>query len=234
MSITAKQPAAVVLALTAVFAGVWATAAPRSFFTSFPLPGHHRVAALPPFNEHLTRDVGGLCLALFVVSAWSAARPRRDTQVAEAVGRTPDAVRQLAARARAHLRDRAPRFPVDPVQHQHAVTTFLAATAGGQLADLVAILDPEVTLTSDGGGQVTAARRPVSGADRVARFLMGVAPEPDPAVEIRIVDVNGFSGVGVYQAGQLAAVISLTTDGGRVTRVDIIRAPGKLLRWQTG
>lgn len=79
MSITAKQAAAVVLALTAAFAGAWATAAPRSFFTSFPLPGHHWVAALPPFSEHLTRDVGGLYLALFVISVWSAVRPRQET-----------------------------------------------------------------------------------------------------------------------------------------------------------
>ncbi len=79
MSITAKRAAAVVLALTAAFPGAWATAAPRSFFTSFPLPGHPWVAALPPFNEHLTRDAGGLFLALFVISVWSAVRPRQET-----------------------------------------------------------------------------------------------------------------------------------------------------------
>lgn len=58
-----------VLGLSAVVVGAWAAAAPRSFFSSFPLPGHHWVAPLGPYNEHLTRDVGGLYLALFVVSA---------------------------------------------------------------------------------------------------------------------------------------------------------------------
>jgi len=64
-----KQVVAGVLGLSAVVVGAWAAAAPRSFFSSFPLPGHHWVAPLGPYNEHLTRDVGGLYLALFVVSA---------------------------------------------------------------------------------------------------------------------------------------------------------------------
>jgi hypothetical protein len=78
MSITAKRVVAVALGLTAISVGAWAAAAPRSFFTSFPLPGHHWVAAEPPYNEHLTRDVGGLYLALFVVSIWAAVRPRQE------------------------------------------------------------------------------------------------------------------------------------------------------------
>jgi RNA polymerase sigma-70 factor (ECF subfamily) len=151
------------------------------------------------------------------------------TEVADVVGRKPDAVRQLAARARAHLRDRAPRFPVDADQHRQAVNRFLAASTGGQLADLVAVLDPEVTLTSDGGGQVTAARRPVHGADRVARFLVGLATKQGGYDEIRVVDVNGYTGIAAYQGNRLVGVASLTVDGGRITRIDIVRAPGKLL-----
>jgi hypothetical protein len=67
---------AAALALSAAVVGVWASFFPRSFFRSFPLPGHHWVAPLGPYNEHLTRDVGGLYLALLVVSLWAVARPR--------------------------------------------------------------------------------------------------------------------------------------------------------------
>jgi len=161
--------------------------------------------------------------------------------VAEAVGRTPEAVRQLAARARRHLADRAPRLDVDPQAHRQTVDRFLAAAAGGDVAGLVAILDPDVVLTSDGGGVVRAARRPVLGADKVARFvvgIMGLAGEHD---EARIVSVNGLTGVATYRDGVLTGVVSLTigvgtigvgamgtgTDG-PVTRVDIVRAPAKL------
>lgn len=150
-------------------------------------------------------------------------------EVAEAVGRSPDAVRKLGARARAHLHDRAPRFPVDTAQHEQAVNRFLAATAGGRIADLVEILDPQVTLVSDGGGVVSAARNPIHGADRVARFLIGIAGKLSADDEARLIDVNGFTGIGVYQSGRLSGVISLTAEEGRISRVDIIRAPQKLL-----
>lgn len=149
------------------------------------------------------------------------------TEVAEAVGRRPDAVRQLAARARAHLRESAPRVPVDASEHERAVTGFLVAANGGDLTALVAVLDPRVTLTADGGGQVTAARRPVYGADRVARFVLGLtAKQTDESV--RMVDVNGALGIGLFRGETLSGVISLTVDGGRITRIDFVRAPDKL------
>ena len=106
--------------------------------------------------------------------------------VAEAVGRTPAAVRQLAARARAHISARAPRVTVGTAEHAAAVTRFLEAAIGGDLAALVGALDPDVVLTSDGGGQVSAARRPVHGADRVARLLLGLIGRIPPAAEVQV------------------------------------------------
>ena len=147
--------------------------------------------------------------------------------IAEIVGRNADAVRQLASRARRHLSERAPRFPIDKQQHQDAVARFLEATAGGRVADLVAVLDEQVVLTSDGGGIVSAARRPVFGADRVARFMLGLAAKIGDE-EVRVVDVNGFIGIGIYRGQELTGVISLTADDGLITRVDIVRAPPKL------
>jgi Domain of unknown function (DUF4345) len=79
MRVRTKRILAVILAATALSVGAWAALAPHSFFTSFPLPGHHWVAPLQPYNEHLTRDVGDLYLALFAITTWAAVRPRPET-----------------------------------------------------------------------------------------------------------------------------------------------------------
>jgi len=79
LGIPGKRAIACVLAASAAYVGLWAEPAPRSFYDSFPFAGHHWVAALGPYNEHLTRDVGGLYLALFVMSGWAALRPRAQT-----------------------------------------------------------------------------------------------------------------------------------------------------------
>ena len=75
MATFSKQVIAGILALSAAFVGIWATAAPHSFYSSFPFPGRHWVSMLGPYNEHLARDVGGLYLALLVISVWAALRP---------------------------------------------------------------------------------------------------------------------------------------------------------------
>jgi hypothetical protein len=74
VQIRTKRVVAAVLALSAADVGLWAQFAPRSFYDSFPLAGHHWVSMLGPYNEHLTRDVGGLYLALLVISAWAVLR----------------------------------------------------------------------------------------------------------------------------------------------------------------
>lgn len=102
VSIGAKRVVAAVLAAAAIITGAWAAVDPRSFFLSFPLPGHYWVAALPPYNEHLTRDVGGLFLALAVVSVWAAARPRPETFVMVGVAWEAFSIPHLAYHS-AHL-----------------------------------------------------------------------------------------------------------------------------------
>src|SRR6478672_11459145 len=79
MQVSSKRVAAAALALTAAYVGGWALVAPHSFFTSFPLPGRHWISGLPGYNEHLTRDVGGLYLALFTASTWCVLRPRAES-----------------------------------------------------------------------------------------------------------------------------------------------------------
>jgi RNA polymerase sigma-70 factor (ECF subfamily) len=149
-------------------------------------------------------------------------------EVADVVGRTPEAVRQLAARARAHVRDDAPRMEVEPAEHNAAVAAFTRAVAGGDVAELLRVLDPAVTLTSDGGGKVSAARRPVVGADRVARFLFGVIRKSLTGGRIDQIVVNGRTGLALFGGDRVHAVVSLTVRAGRISRVDMVLAPDKL------
>ena len=104
-------------------------------------------------------------------------------EIAEIVGRSPVAVRQLATSARRRVADSRSRT-VARAEHDRVVAALGAAAASGDLAALVSVLDPDVVLRSDGGGLVTAARKPVLGADHVARFLLGLlAKNTDDQVE---------------------------------------------------
>ncbi|GAA1949764.1 RNA polymerase sigma-70 factor [Nocardioides panacihumi] len=147
-------------------------------------------------------------------------------EVAAAVGRTPAAVRQLASRARAHLAEAGQRFEVDPGRHDEVVGAFMVAAAGGDLASLVGTLDADVVLTSDGGGVISAARRPVLGPDRVARFILGIAAKHEGYV--LPVQVNGATGLALMNGDGLHSVVSLTVRGDRISRIDMVLAPDKL------
>ena len=147
-------------------------------------------------------------------------------EIAAAVGRTPAAVRQLASRARRHVAASTPRMEVDRSEHDEVVAAFLVAAAGGDLSALVQTLDPSVVLTSDGGGVVSAARRPVAGPDRVARFVLGVIRKLQG--DVSTAQINGRTGLVVHEEDQLTTVISLTVSDGRVHRVDVVLAPDKL------
>jgi RNA polymerase sigma-70 factor (ECF subfamily) len=151
-------------------------------------------------------------------------------EVAEAVGRTPPAVRQLASRARKHVKHRTPRFDRDPVQQQKVVDAFAKAAVGNDIDVLLRLLDPDVVLRSDGGGIARAVRRPVVGAGKVARFLVGV--NRHARTEFKTVRVNGWAGLMRFLDGQFIGVIALTVADGRVTAIDIVLNPEKLTRVQ--
>ncbi|HEY4017963.1 MAG TPA: RNA polymerase sigma factor SigJ, partial [Pseudonocardiaceae bacterium] len=135
-------------------------------------------------------------------------------EIAEVVGRSPAAVRQLATRARAHIAAGAPRVRVDSDQHHKAVAAFTRAATEGDLAALITVLDPAVVLTSDGGGKVTAARNPVRGSDRVARFLVGTRSRLSPEDRIIPITVNGGPGFAVTGATGTRVICALTIHNG--------------------
>jgi RNA polymerase sigma-70 factor (ECF subfamily) len=150
-------------------------------------------------------------------------------EIAGVVGRGPAAVRQLAARARAHVRAGAPRMTVSAAEHQHTVDAFLRAAEGGDIAGLLTVLDPGVVLTSDGGGQATAARRPIRGADRVARFLVATAATIRAGQRVVPLTVNGGPGLALAEPDGTASLVgAFTVADGRILRVDLVVAPAKL------
>lgn len=155
------------------------------------------------------------------------------TEIAELVGRTPAAARQLASRARAHIQTRAPRFEIGQREHDEVVESFVAASSGGDLAALVALLDPRVVLSVDGGGVVSAARRPVVGPDRVARFLLGTFARLTHQDEVRRVRVNGELGLALAKGGRVHTVLAVTCASRGIHRIDLVRAPGKLTTVRT-
>jgi RNA polymerase sigma-70 factor, ECF subfamily len=150
-------------------------------------------------------------------------------EIAETVGRSPDACRQLASQARRHIRERR-EGSASRETHDALAQAFAVACARGDLDSLISVLDPEVVLHSDGGGLVSAARRPVVGADRVARFLLGV-PRLAPGAQIApALTPDGLS-FFVTLDGAAHSVITLGVRDGRIADVWIMRNPEKLTLW---
>ncbi|WP_349425545.1 RNA polymerase sigma-70 factor [Microbacterium sp. LWS13-1.2] len=150
-------------------------------------------------------------------------------EIADAVGKTPAAVRQIAHRAKDHVAARRPRVRVVPAEHEEAVERLVAALNTGDLQGLMDVLAPEVVSVADGGGKVRgAARRPVVGAERLARYLIGGMSKLEGTLVASATWVNGQPGIRVELDGQLAGVVSLTVEGGRITRIYSIANPDKL------
>ena len=149
-------------------------------------------------------------------------------EIAEVVGRTPEAVRQLASRARRHVKHESPRFAASPDEHDRAVRAFAQAVDEGIEVALVAVLDPDVVWTSDGGGRVSALRHPLHGGERVARawVALGRRSVSEP-IEI---DFNGGLGLIIPSRDGHRAALSFVVSEGRITRIDAIRNPEKLQR----
>ncbi|MBM7805904.1 RNA polymerase sigma-70 factor (ECF subfamily) [Geodermatophilus bullaregiensis] len=151
-------------------------------------------------------------------------------EVAAALGRSESAVRQQAHRAREHVEARRPRFDTDRRTQRQVTERFLAAAAGGDVAELVALLAPDVVLVTDGGGRAKAALRPITGRDKVLRFLRATAAEgmAMPDLGIEVTDLNGAPGVVVRTGGEPYMTMSLVVADGRVEQVLVVRNPEKL------
>ncbi|MFD4791116.1 RNA polymerase sigma factor SigJ [Streptomyces sp. NPDC058459] len=150
--------------------------------------------------------------------------------IAGIVGRSSAACRQLAASARRRVEQDGNRS-VSRAEHDKVVRAFAAAARSADLAALIAVLDPRVVLRSDGGGRVSAARRPVFGADRVARFLFG-ALERYPGTEVRDQQTSDGLGLALWSEGRITGVATLDVLAGLVTDLRLMMNPDKLTLWR--
>ena len=151
-------------------------------------------------------------------------------EVAEAVGRSEAAVRQLTHRAREHVQARRPRFDADRRAAREVTERFLAACVGGDVEALVQALAPDAVLVTDGGGRAKAALRPIVGADKAARFLAAVSAGglAQPGLSTALTDVNGWPGlVVVGEDGPLLAASLVVVDG-VVQHAYVVLNPDKL------
>jgi RNA polymerase sigma-70 factor (TIGR02957 family) len=149
-------------------------------------------------------------------------------EIAEAIGKSAAAVRQIARRAREHVATRRPRVQVSRSEQQAVVERFLLALRTGQLQELMELMAPDVVLITDGGGLVAAARVPIHGAERVAK-LLARANRVAGAFQTTTVWLNGAPAGRLEIGGQLATV-SMVVENGRVTRIYGMANPQKLTR----
>jgi len=146
-------------------------------------------------------------------------------EIALAVDKTPAAVRQIAHRARSHVAARRPRQVVTARERDQVLERFLSAVEGGNLQSLVDVLAPDVVLLTDGGGVKRAALRPITGVDKVLRFLTGVYVA---ATTAEVIVVGGAPALRLEIDGELEAVATFTVEDGLVTHAYIVRNPHKL------
>lgn len=150
-------------------------------------------------------------------------------EIAEAVGKTPAAVRQIAHRAREHVAARKPRMEVSRTEQQQIVERLLTALTTGDVRGLMDVLAPDVVVVADGGGLVPAARKPIQGMERVAAFLSRLS-QLAPGVEVATLLLNGAVAVRVDPTGEFDSAIAFVVEYGRITRIYAIRNPHKLAR----
>jgi RNA polymerase sigma-70 factor, ECF subfamily len=145
-------------------------------------------------------------------------------EIAEAVDKSPAAVRQIAHRARAHVAARRPREVVSAAETRVALDAFRRAVETGDLQRLLAILAPDVVLLGDGGGVVQAALAPVVGADPVAHVLSRIAA----AALLQPAQVNGYPALILRLNGEIDTVMAVRIDDGLITGLYAVRNPEKL------
>jgi RNA polymerase sigma-70 factor (ECF subfamily) len=145
-------------------------------------------------------------------------------EIAEAMDKSPAAVRQIAHRARAHVASRRPHAVVPPAQTRAALEAFQRAIETGDLQRLLDILAPDVVFLGDGGGVVPAALAPVAGADTVAHILGRVAA----AASLQPAQVNGYPALIIRLNGEIDTVIAVRINDGLITGLYAVRNPEKL------
>jgi RNA polymerase sigma-70 factor (ECF subfamily) len=150
-------------------------------------------------------------------------------EIASAVGKSVPAVHQVAHRAREHVQARRKRFePVDPQRSAEITAEFFAAASSGDVQTLMSMLAPDATWIADSGGKVSAARRPVVGADKVARVIVGLVRMGLPDMRVQMATCNSAPAFMVYSGDRLDLVVTVETVDDKISKFYAIRNPDKL------
>lgn len=153
-------------------------------------------------------------------------------EIAEAVDKTPAAVRQIAHRARAHVAARRPRGVISSAQTRDALAAFQRAVETGDLQGLLEILAPDVVALNDGGGIKQALPRPIVGAERVARLFAAYWHTIGDAATLHPTQVNGYPALIIRLNGELDTVTAVRIDNGLISGIYSVRNPQKLSHMQ--
>jgi RNA polymerase sigma-70 factor (TIGR02957 family) len=151
-------------------------------------------------------------------------------EIAEAVDKSSQAVRQINHRARAHVAARRPRGIASPAETRAALEAFQRAAETGELQSLLDLLAPDVVAMSDGGGIKQAILRPIVGAERVARLFAAALDMIGAELSLEPVHVNGSPALIMRLNGEIDSVVAVRVEGGLVTGLYSVRNPEKLSR----
>ena len=151
-------------------------------------------------------------------------------EIAETIGRDPAACRQLASRARAHVRASRPRFPVARERGLQIAAAFLSASRSGDMGELRSLLTADIAVHSDGGGKVRAALRVISGIEDVMRLHAGLVRifAEHPSRLVRFAFINGLPGFVTVEAGGILQTTALQVENDRIAAIYVTRNPDKL------
>lgn len=150
-------------------------------------------------------------------------------EVARILGKSEEACRQLASRARKHVRDGRVR-PIDREQHTRALYAFVHACSTGDLAALERLLAADVVSHSDSGGRATAARKLVRGSHDVARLTLGLVKKGGANATFELIDLNGLPAIIGKEGGRVTSALSVAVVDGLIQAIYMTRNPDKLTR----
>lgn len=149
-------------------------------------------------------------------------------EIAQILGKSEAACRQIVSRARRRVREDRPRVQVSASARRALIDRFVSALLQQDKHALIQLLAADATWTSDGGGKAKAARKVIHGSEHVARFATAVIGRFADRVRLRVITVNGEPGLALYGDGHLISVISLLTDGARILGIYSVLNPEKL------
>ncbi len=209
----------------------------REAYTGMWLP-EPLVAPLVDSPEDAAERAGEVSMALMVVLERLAPEERAAfllkqvfdcdyDEIAQALGKSEAACRQLVHRARDRVQREQPRFSVSEAAHRKHLENFIRAAQSGEHAQLMALMDDDVQLMSDGGGKASSVLTTLHGADRVARLFHVVARHA-AVLSYRLAMVNGELGVLRYAAGRLDSVMSIVSNERGIVAIYAVRNPDKL------